>query len=115
MAWAIMERLAQDCGKDGIPILIGSIEEPLLHPKLVDFIELCRKQGVPKVHLTTNGQLLNQDYAKKLLKAGLTSIDISIDAANPDTYLAVRGANLSRVESNVINFLEIRDKLNVSC
>ena len=49
------------------------------------------------------------------MKAGLTSIDISIDAANPDTYLAIRGANLSRVESNVINFLAIRDKLNVSC
>lgn len=115
MPWEMMERLAKDCGAAGISILVGSIEEPLLHPKLIEFIQICRQQGVPKVHLTTNGQLLNQDYAEKLLKAGLTSIDISIDAANPDTYLAIRGANLSRVESNVINFLAIRDKLNVSC
>ncbi len=115
MSWQMMQKLAKECGQAGITILIGSVEEPLLHPKLFDFIELCREQGVPKVHLTTNGQLLNKNYAEKLLKAGLTSIDISIDAADPDTYLAIRGANLSRVESNVINFLEIRDKLNVSC
>jgi radical SAM protein with 4Fe4S-binding SPASM domain len=115
MSWQMMQKLAKECGQAGIIILIGSIEEPLLHPKLVDFIQLCREQGVPKVHLTTNGQLLNKNYVEKLLKAGLTSIDISIDAADPDTYLAIRGANLSRVESNVINFLEIRDQLNVSC
>ena len=115
MSWQMMQKLARECGQDGIMILIGSIEEPLLHPKLVDFIQLCREQGVPKVHLTTNGQLLNKDYAAKLLKAGLTSIDISIDAANPETYLTIRGANLSRVELNVINLLKIRDKLNTFC
>ncbi|NEP89409.1 MAG: radical SAM protein [Okeania sp. SIO2C2] len=115
MSWQMMERLAQDCGKAGISILIGSVEEPLLHPQLVDFIQLSRQQGVPKVHLTTNGQLLDETRATALLKAGLTSIDISIDAATPETYLKVRGADFNRVESNVINFLKIRDKLGISC
>ncbi|NES78687.1 MULTISPECIES: radical SAM/SPASM domain-containing protein [Okeania] len=115
MSWQMMERLAQDCGKAGITIFIGSVEEPLLHPQIIDFIQLCRQQGVPKVHLTTNGQLLDETRATALLKAGLTSIDISIDAATPETYLKVRGADFNRVESNVINFLKIRDKLGISC
>lgn len=115
MSWEMMERLAQDCGKAGIPVLVGSVEEPLLHPKLFNFIQLCRQQGVPQVHLTTNGQLLDENRSKVLLKAGLTSIDISIDAATPETYLKVRGADFSRVESNVINFLKIRDKLGITC
>lgn len=115
MSWEMIERLAQDCGQAKIPILIGSVEEPLLHPKLVDFIQLCRQQGVPKVHLTTNGQLLTQDYSKALLNAGLTSIDISIDAATPDTYLKIRGADLKRVESNIVGFLKIRDQLGIDC
>ncbi len=115
MSWEMMERLAKDCGQTKITVLIGSVEEPLLHPKIVDFIQLCRQQGVPRVHLTTNGQLLDETRAIALLKAGLTSIDISIDAATPETYLKIRGADFNRVESNVINFLKIRDRLGIAC
>lgn len=115
MSWEMMERLAKDCGKAEVAVVIGSIEEPLLYPKLIDFIQLCRQLGVPNVHLTTNGQLLNETWANALLKGGLTSIDISIDAATPETYLKIRGANLSKVESNVINFLKIRDELELTC
>lgn len=115
MSWEMMEKLAQECGEQKITILVGSVEEPLLHPKIIDFIQLCRQQGVPKVHITTNGQLLDENRAIALLQAGLTSIDISIDAAEPDTYLRVRGANLDRVESNVINFLRLRDRLIIPC
>ena len=115
MSWEMMERLSKDCGKAGITVLIGSVEEPLLHPKLMDFVQLCRHQGVPKVHLTTNGQLLDETRATGLLKAGLTSIDISIDAANSETYSRIRGSDLNRVESNVINFLKLRDRLGIKC
>ncbi|MGV0104709.1 Radical SAM superfamily enzyme, MoaA/NifB/PqqE/SkfB family [Nostoc sp. DSM 114160] len=115
MSWKMMEKLAQECGEQGITILIGSVEEPLLHPKIIDFVQICREQGVPRVHITTNGQLLDESRAIALLQAGLTSIDISIDAAETDTYLRVRGANLNRVESNVINFLRLRDRLGIPC
>jgi MoaA/NifB/PqqE/SkfB family radical SAM enzyme len=115
MSWQMMEKIARECGEKKIAILIGSVEEPLLHPKLVDFVQLCRQQGVPRIHITTNGQLLNEEIAQKLLQAGLTSIDISIDAANQETYTKVRGANLSRVESNVLQFIQLRDRLRVPC
>jgi MoaA/NifB/PqqE/SkfB family radical SAM enzyme len=115
MSWEMMERLSKDCGEVGITVLIGSVEEPLLHPKLIDFVQLCRQQGVPKVHLTTNGQLLDETRAAGLLKAGLTSIDISIDAATSETYSRIRGSDLNRVESNVINFLKLRDRLEIKC
>jgi radical SAM protein with 4Fe4S-binding SPASM domain len=115
MSWEMMEKLAADCGKAATTIVIGSVEEPLLHPKLIDFIQLCRQQGVPKVHLTTNGQLLNKTYIKALLKSGLTSIDISLDAATPETYLRIRGGDLSQVESNTIDLLRIRDQLGIDC
>lgn len=115
MSWTLMDKLAKDCGKAGVSVLIGSIEEPLLHPQLIDFIQLCRQQGVPQIHLTTNGQFLDETCAEALLKAGLTSIDISIDAATPETYQKIRGGNFSRIKSNVINFLKIRDRLGNSC
>jgi MoaA/NifB/PqqE/SkfB family radical SAM enzyme len=115
MSWEMMQKLAKECGAAKIGILIGSIEEPILHPKLVEFIQLCRQEGVPRVHITTNGQLLDQTCSQALLEAGLTSIDISIDAATPDTYRKVRGADFNRVISNVLNFINLREKLNISC
>jgi len=115
MYWEMMQRLAKDCGQAGITIIIGSVEEPLLHPQLIEFIQLCRQEGVPKVHLTTNGQLLDKTRATELLQAGLTSIDISLDAATPETYSKVRGADFDRVESNINNFLKIREQLGIAC
>ncbi|MFN6537389.1 MAG: radical SAM/SPASM domain-containing protein [Nostoc sp. EkiNYC01] len=115
MSWKMMEQLARECGEKEIPLIIGNVEEPLLHPNLIDFIKLCRQQGVPRVHITTNGQLLNESRAKALLQAGITSIDISIDAAEPETYWKVRGADLKQVESNVINFLRLRTQLGILC
>ncbi|MEB3283073.1 MAG: radical SAM protein [Lyngbya sp.] len=115
MSWEMMEKLAKECGEQGIAVLIGSVEEPLLHPKIIDFVQLCREQGVPRVQITTNGQLLDESRSIALLQAGLSSIDISIDAAEPDTYLRVRGANLNRVETNAINFLRLRDRLRIPC
>lgn len=115
MPWSIMERIAKDCGTERISVVIGNVEEPLLHPNLVDFIQLCCQKGVPKVHLTTNAQLLDESYSNALLKSGLTSIDISIDAVKPETYRKVRGASLERVESNVKRFVQLRDQLGISC
>ncbi|NER79866.1 MAG: radical SAM protein [Leptolyngbya sp. SIO1D8] len=115
MSWEMMTKLAAECGQAGVAIAVGSVEEPLLHPKIVDFIQLCRQQGVPSVHMTTNGQLLDEEKAIALLAAGLTSIDISIDAFELDTYQRVRGSNLHRVRSNVLNFIQLRDRLSVPC
>ncbi len=87
MSWEMMQRLAKDCREAGITIFIGSVEEPLLHPKLVEFIQLCRQQGVPKIHLTTNGQLLDETRATALLKASLTSMHFASELTPTRLYI----------------------------
>ncbi|MCA6596326.1 MAG: radical SAM protein [Pseudanabaena sp. M046S1SP1A06QC] len=115
MSWETMEKIANECGDDKIPVKIGNIEEPLLYPKVIDFISLCREKGVPSVHITTNGLLLDEEKSKALLMAGLTSIFVSIDAADSITYDRVRGANLNQVESNLYNFLRLREQMGIDC
>lgn len=115
MDWSLMLKIAEECGRIQAPIKIGNIEEPLLHPKIVEFIQLCRSQGVPTAHITSNGLLLSDEKARALLDAGLTSLYISIDAARPDTYKRVRGANLEKVEGNLHNFLKVRKEMDKNC
>ncbi len=115
MTWDMLERLARDSGDLKAKVLIGGIEEPLLHPEIYSFIRLCRQEGVPQVHIITNGQLLNSERSRLLLKAGITSLDISLDAVDPETYYRIRGSDLHRVEANIDKFLDLRDTLGVSC
>ncbi|OLE52099.1 MAG: hypothetical protein AUI36_18350 [Cyanobacteria bacterium 13_1_40CM_2_61_4] len=115
MTWEVLDRLAWECGEHHIPVKIGNVEEPLQHPRLVDFIRACRARGVPSVHVTTNGVTLTEQVSSQLLEAGLTSLYVSLDASRPDTYRLVRGYDLEKVEANVRTFLRLRRENGFSC
>jgi cyclic pyranopterin phosphate synthase len=71
--------------------------EPLLRPGIVDFIgRLTRIPGVESVQLSTNGTRLPQ-LARPLHEAGLSRINISLDALDPAIYRAITGGELAPV------------------
>ena len=115
MKWEVLDRLAWECGEHRIPVKIGNVEEPLQHPRLVDFIRACRTRGVPWLHLTTNGVTMTEQVSAQLLEAGLSSLYVSLDASRPETYRLVRGSNLEKVEANVRTFLRLRRERGVPC
>lgn len=67
--------------------------EPLLHPKLDEFLDLSYEKGF-KVNITTNGTLINKVRDKIILKPALRQINFSLhsfdgneDASNKDEYV----------------------------
>ena len=67
----------------GTTIVTISGGEPLLHPELDDLIRYIRKQGII-TGMITNGYLLTAERIKKLNRAGLDHMQISIDNVMPD-------------------------------
>jgi MoaA/NifB/PqqE/SkfB family radical SAM enzyme len=67
----------------GTGIITLSGGEPLLHPDLDDIIRRIRSHGVIAT-LITNGYLLSRDRIKRLNRAGLDHLQISIDNVLPD-------------------------------
>jgi MoaA/NifB/PqqE/SkfB family radical SAM enzyme len=67
----------------GTSILTLSGGEPLLHPDLDEIIAAMRRRGVLAC-MITNGYLLTADRVKKLNRAGLEHMQISIDNVMPD-------------------------------
>jgi len=57
-------------------VCLHNFGEPLLHPKILDFIKIARKH-VENVVLSTNGVLMTRELAIKLKKAGLTELYLS--------------------------------------
>ena len=67
----------------GTSIISFSGGEPLLHPDLDELIRRIRKHG-RMAGMITNGYLLNADRIRKLNRAGLDHMQISIDNVKPD-------------------------------
>lgn len=74
-------------GVSGIGISGG---EPLLSKNTIPLVKYITQKKLP-VHISTNGFLINDTIVEQLINAGLGSIAISIDSANPDINDKLRG------------------------
>jgi MoaA/NifB/PqqE/SkfB family radical SAM enzyme len=67
----------------GTTIITISGGEPLLHPDLDEIVRRIRQNGIIAT-LITNGYLLTADRIRRLNRAGLEHVEISIDNVMPD-------------------------------
>jgi cyclic pyranopterin phosphate synthase len=75
--------------------------EPLLRREVEYLIgELVRLPGVISVSLSTNGLRL-ADRATALARAGLQSVNVSLDALDPDLYRRITGENVAEVIAGI--------------
>jgi MoaA/NifB/PqqE/SkfB family radical SAM enzyme len=79
----VMKARIDDLARLGTSIVTFSGGEPLLHPELDDLIAHVRKHPI-LAGLITNGYLLTADRIKRLNRAGLDHLQISIDNVMPD-------------------------------
>ena len=105
MKFEVFEKIAEYAGRHKISLQFGQIEEPLMHKRIVEFLNLAKAKGVPYMHMTTNGTLLTPDKSDQLLESGLTSVMVSIDASDRETYRLIRGDDLEKVEANLRYFV----------
>ena len=89
--------------------------EPLLYRELIPFIEAIKKINIPGIKMTTNGYIL-AGKAKELKAAGLTDINISLDAIEPDAfYMISRRKNLSKVLDGIEESIDAGLKVKINC
>ncbi|HCY85401.1 MAG TPA: hypothetical protein DHV36_09740 [Desulfobacteraceae bacterium] len=82
--------------------------EPLMQPRLFDWIGDARDAGCETGFLS-NGMLLSEKIAGKVLDLGLNWIGFSIDGADAATYNAIRkGADFDRLCRNIRYLTENR-------
>jgi cyclic pyranopterin phosphate synthase len=66
--------------------------EPLLYNGLIPVIEGIKSAGIRNIKLTTNGFLLEK-LAVPMKKAGMTSINVSLDALDEDVFCLISKRN----------------------
>jgi radical SAM protein with 4Fe4S-binding SPASM domain len=86
--------------------------EPLLHPRLGDFVAIAKHYGVPSVGMTTNGLLFNEQTIEQVVGGGMDHVTISIDGATKATYERIRRkGNFDRLIANIRALNGVKERL----
>lgn len=92
-------------------VVLHGIGEPTLNPRLPEIIAVVKERGAYAL-FNTNGLLLRGRLLEQLVTSGLDEVRISVDAATPETYRQVRGANaFAKVIANARALAAAKDRL----
>lgn len=121
MSPTTFERVLNEAVEQGVfQIALGG-GEPLMHPRLVAYVNRATEAGIV-TNLTTNGALLTQQIAHQLKRAGLGQIQFSLNGADAtqhertrphhgEVLKAIATAQASRLRWG-INILVTQEHLN---
>jgi len=106
-------RVLSECEARGLPALVvGLGAEPLLYKGAREVLSTARDAGVMDIFLGTNGVLLTEQMSTFLVERRIARLEVSLDAATPETYHKIRGKNqLDLIEENLHKFLEVRKRM----
>ncbi len=89
--------------------------EPTLYKDLLNLTMGVAQLGIPQIKMTTNGVTL-QKNAKLLKEAGLSSINVSLDALDEDIAFKIsKRHKITQVLAGVDAALEVGIKLKLNC
>ncbi len=85
--------MIDDLADFGVPVLLFSGGEPLVHPRLVEYAQYAVSKGMRAV-ISTNGTLITKEKAKALKEIGLSYVGISLDGLEEthDKFRGVKGS-----------------------
>lgn len=85
--------------------------ESTVNPQLIDFVAYAKEKGIKEVSFLTNGKLVDKDYAKELIKAGLDYITYSVDSMY-EKYEELRyPIKFDKITQNIRDMYELRNKI----
>jgi MoaA/NifB/PqqE/SkfB family radical SAM enzyme len=72
---------------EGVTMVDFDGGEPTLNPELIPLIRRARALGYERIHVTTNGRLcFYEDFARKLVRSGLTTLAFSVHGPDARTH-----------------------------
>jgi MoaA/NifB/PqqE/SkfB family radical SAM enzyme len=103
MSWQLFRSIVDQIPNLSRAVLHG-VGEPMLVKNLPRMVRYLKDRGT-YVLFNTNGTVLNEKNGRALIGAGLDELRVSFDAANAESYKAIRGKNyFNRILRNVRAF-----------
>ncbi len=104
----IFGRLVREAGRSAEHMMLIGLGEPFLDPKIFERIEFCERHQVSTL-LSTNGTLLDETAADRLLRTPLAHVTLSFDGSTKESFEYYRkGARFERVRDNFVRFARMK-------
>jgi MoaA/NifB/PqqE/SkfB family radical SAM enzyme len=115
----LFKRIVDECvsfEKDGLIIHLHLHGEPLFDPLLferITYIKNILKKS--RVSINTNGALLNEEKAQKLINSGIDEVIFSFNGTSEASYKKIsQGINYQPVKDNVQHFHLLKRRMNAN-
>jgi len=108
MDLALFKKIIDEAAVFAFDVNLHHRGESLLHPDFITMVEYAHAAGlVTRFH--TNGTLLDEDKARRLIVAGLDQFAFSFDGFDAETYERIRvNADFEKTVGHIRRFLEIK-------
>jgi radical SAM protein with 4Fe4S-binding SPASM domain len=108
MSEDVFDRLVGYSGESAEHMMLIGLGEPLMDPRIFERIEFCHQHSISTL-LSTNGTLLDERNAARLLDSPLEQITLSFDGFKKETFEFYRkGAKFERVRDNFVRFARMK-------
>ncbi|MBI2571080.1 MAG: radical SAM protein [Candidatus Schekmanbacteria bacterium] len=91
-------------------VSLHGVGEPLTNPRIRELVEAIDHDDT-YLSLCSNGILLNERNARFLVEQRVKQINISLDAATPETYKKIRRGDLTKILANIKRLARIKEEL----
>jgi len=109
MSWQLFTSIVDQIPNLHRAVLHG-VGEPMLVKNLPRMVRYLKDRGT-YVLFNTNGTVLNERNGRALIAADLDELRVSFDAANAESYRAIRGKNFfARILKNVRAFRDLQER-----
>ncbi|HSW51213.1 MAG TPA: radical SAM protein [Bryobacteraceae bacterium] len=104
----IFDRLVTESGRSAEHMMLIGLGEPFLDPLIFDRIEYCARHNISTL-LSTNGTLLDEAAAARLLESPIEHVTLSFDGATKASFEFYRkGARFETVRENFLRFARMK-------
>lgn len=108
MSDEVFERLVKETASTAEHMMLIGLGEPLMDRKIFDRMAYCERHGIATL-ISTNGTLLDEEQARRVLDSPLAHITLSFDGASKETFEHYRkGARFERVRDNFVRFARMK-------
>lgn len=108
MSEEVYRRFLEQVARTAEHAMLIGLGEPLLDRAIFDRITRCRNHHISAL-ISTNGTLLDEAGAEKLLATGIDHVTLSIDGTTKETVEFYRkGARFEKLQENFIRFARMK-------
>lgn len=107
MDWSILEKIVTESRGWGVTYRPFVLNEPFADKRMPDIVDFIKQDTTAQVEFNTNGELLDESKADRILSAGVDVMRFSVDGIDRKTFDESRGINYDRVYKNVQQFLKM--------